>query len=108
MSLIRKLEQSEYCRVRLETARKLVVVLGVATSALVSEPDERRHGHRPGRHAYQQRLVRTVPVAACGSCRGRVAKGAALSAPRPDKWLKNPEPGMMGYDTLQLSNYEKL
>lgn len=39
VSLIRKLEQGEYGRVRLETVRKLAVVLGVATSALMSEPD---------------------------------------------------------------------
>lgn len=39
VSLVRKLEQGEYGRVRLETVRKLAVVLGVATSGLMSEPD---------------------------------------------------------------------
>lgn len=35
--MVRKLEQGEYGRVRLETVRKLAVVLGVATSGLMSE-----------------------------------------------------------------------
>jgi transcriptional regulator with XRE-family HTH domain len=39
VSLITKLEQGEYGGIRLETVRKLAVVLGVATSALMSEPD---------------------------------------------------------------------
>ncbi|SRR6266487_2926313 len=39
VSLVRKLEQGEYGGVRLETVRKLAVVLGLATSALMSQPD---------------------------------------------------------------------
>jgi transcriptional regulator with XRE-family HTH domain len=39
VSLIRKLEQDDYGHVRLETAHKLAIALGVTTSALVTEPD---------------------------------------------------------------------
>lgn len=39
VSLIRKLEQDDYGQVRLATAHQLARVLGVTTSALVTEPD---------------------------------------------------------------------